>query len=54
MSLNPLWRALRALIKPTLQDLQDELRRLPLPVLKTLHGWLGDYIAQRRMELEEK
>lgn len=51
MHFNPLWRALRTLLKPTLADIQAELRRLPLDALRELHAWLGDYIASRRMEL---
>ena len=51
MSLNPLWRALRAVIRPSLAEIQDELRRLPLDTLRALHCWLGEYIRHRRMEL---
>jgi hypothetical protein len=48
---NPLWRVLRALLRPTAADIKDELRRLPLAVLRELHAWLGGYIARRRIEL---
>lgn len=51
MNFNPLWRALRAVVKPTLADIQDELRRLPLDALKALHSWLGEYIRTRKIEL---
>lgn len=51
MNFNPLWRALRCVVKPTLALLQDELRGLPLGTLRELHAWLGKYIRQRRIEL---
>jgi hypothetical protein len=49
MSLNPLWRALRRAIKPSLDDLKDWISQLPPALLEQLLLWLAAEIAEQRI-----
>jgi hypothetical protein len=53
MSLNPLWRALRRVIKPSLAELQDWIKQLPPQVLEQLLLWLAGEIAARSVNSEQ-
>jgi hypothetical protein len=50
MSLNPLWRALRQVIKPSLDDLKAWIKQLPVKVLEQLLLWQVSEIAEKRLK----